>query len=220
MNLAIFDFCETIIKYQTADKFVDFLYCKSNTKSWFWGTVSKFLGNRFLAIFMGKFFPKMNFGKRAKLIKLKGIDFNEFQILSKLYAEEIQTDAVNQIVEKIEWHKSQGHFLIIVSGGYECYLNHFKEIMGFDEVIGTKIKILDAKVTGYFNGPDCMVDEKVIRINEYLKETGKNFEEIFCYTDSITDLPILNFSNHPIVVSFKTAQNWATNKKFEQIIWH
>jgi hypothetical protein len=91
MNLAIFDFCETIIKYQTADKFVDFLYNKSNTKSWFWGAVSKFLGNKFLAIFMGKFFPKLNFGKRAKLIKLKGINFNEFQTLSKLYAEEIQT---------------------------------------------------------------------------------------------------------------------------------
>jgi phosphoserine phosphatase len=94
------------------------------------------------------------------------------------------------------------------------------DIFGFDGILGTKIKQdKEGKVAGYFEGADCMFEEKVNRINLFLEEKKIKVSESYCYTDSITDLPILNISNYPSVVSVQTEQNWATKQNFNQIVW-
>ena len=219
ITLAIFDFCETVVKYQTADRFVDFIVAKAKSKSSFWIGISNFLGNRIFTIFMGKFFPKLNFGKRVKWLKIRGLDTDELKYLSEIYAQEIKKDVVHEVVDKIQWHKSNSHHLVIISGGYENYLIYFKEIFGFDGVLGTQIAEGNGKLKGEFDGSDCMFEEKVYRLQAYLKENKLQVEESYCYTDSITDLPILQYSNHPYVISYKNSQTWAEKNEFKQIIW-
>jgi HAD superfamily hydrolase (TIGR01490 family) len=219
MIVAIFDFCETLIQYQTADKFIDFVLTNRKVKRHTWPFISKILRNRYLSIFMGKFFPKLNFGKRMKLLSLRGVGEEELFSLAKLYALQINKDVIPELIEKLHWHKANGHCLVLISGGYEPYLNEFKQIMAFDYVLGSRIEIKNHRVSGFMAGEDCMFGEKVERFKALIKEHHLKVDQTFCYTDSITDLPILDYVTVPIAVSKKYSQSWAEKRNFEQIIW-
>ena len=72
-NLVIFDFCETIANFQTADAFVEFVLTKK-PKSWrnfYYEKIISYLKKNYIIAICHKFFPKKNIEKRLRLFALK-----------------------------------------------------------------------------------------------------------------------------------------------------
>ena len=138
-NLVIFDFCETLCKYQTANDFVDF--ASHNTNMSFLNKLLSFLSsNRLLISLIWLVAPRFNFSKRTKLFSLKGCSESVLLDHGRSYFDKCKYDLHDIVVEKLKHHVSIGDHVIIVSGGYEIYLSYFKNYFGISAVLGTKIK--------------------------------------------------------------------------------
>jgi HAD superfamily phosphoserine phosphatase-like hydrolase len=218
MNLVIFDFCETICKIQSANKFVDFCLKKLCIKGIYFKILSFFSSNMFVLRIMSTLFPTFNFSKRVKLFALRGIEQSDLLIIAKDFFEYLINDLNDEIVSILERHVNEGDHVIIVSGGYYEYLNYFKSYFKIKAIISTKIAFKNSMCLGYFDGVDCMFDEKINLIQKYIYSSNLKFERSICYTDNISDLSSLQWVDDPIVVSDKSSQQWPQEYSFKEII--
>ena len=74
------------------------------------------------------------------------------------------------------------------------------------------------KLTGFFLGKDCLFQQKVVLIEKYIKDNHLKFSETIAYSDSKTDLPLLQWADEAIVVSKNESQAWASSYGFKEII--
>ena len=71
--------------------------------------------------------------------------------------------------------------------------------MGIYTSFGTDPEYTEGVFTGKVNGNPNFSTEKVRRIRNWMK--SEKFDQIFAYSDSIHDLPLLEFSDFPFVVT-------------------
>ena len=103
-------------------------------------------------------------------------------------------------IEKINWHKNQGHKVVVVSASIECWLRPWCEKNSL-ELIATKLEIKDDIVTGKLLSKNCYGVEKVNRIKEIYNL--KDFEYIYSYGDSIGDKQMLELAHEKFYKPFR-----------------
>ena len=108
----------------------------------------------------------------------------------------LQTKA-NELLEK---HRSQGHYLLIITATNAFVTRPIAELLGVDDILATEPEILEGEYTGNVSGTACFREGKVTRLEQWLKETGHSLKGSWFYSDSHNDLPLLNIVNHPVVV--------------------
>lgn len=104
-------------------------------------------------------------------------------------------------MEKVQWHRDQGHRLLLLSASLELYLRHWTDANGFEKVLGTRLDEKGGKITGRIAGNNCHGEEKIHRLKEELGDFS-NFE-IHSYGDSRSDKPLLNQVDHAGYRSFE-----------------
>ena len=132
---------------------------------------------------------------KEKLIAhfFNGWDKIEFQSIANNYSiEKIEEIIRPSALERINWHKQQGHTVVIVSASVECWLKGWCENNNL-ELIGTKLEFRNDKLTGKFSTKNCYGIEKVNRIKE--KYNLKNYEIIYAYGDSKGDKEMLSIAD-------------------------
>ena len=103
-------------------------------------------------------------------------------------------------IEKINWHKNQGHKVVVVSASIECWLRPWCEKNGL-ELIATKLEIKDDIVTGKLLSKNCYGVEKINRIKEIYNL--KDFEYIYSYGDSSGDKQMLELAHEKFYKPFR-----------------
>ncbi|WP_050660356.1 HAD family hydrolase [Gallaecimonas pentaromativorans] len=218
-NLVIFDFCDTLVRSQTADEFVHYVTEIKDIKR---KIVSDFIrewSNKFKIVKALNFiFPKLNINKRLLLFKLRGISKVELDTLGEMYARNVLREKENSsIIDRLKEHQKQGDEIVVISGGYDTYIKHFMKIYGVDRCICTNLKYNHSGVfTGFIDGVDCLNEEKVSRLRSSF--SLENYQQTICYSDSITDLPILRACHIGIVVSYHYRTDWANEMGLKEII--
>ncbi|MDA8046865.1 MAG: HAD-IB family hydrolase [Actinomycetota bacterium] len=100
---------------------------------------------------------------------------------------------------RIEWHRAQGHRLLLVSASPEVYLVPLGRHLGFDAVLATRLEIgPDQRLTGRLDGANCRGPEKEIRVRAWLDDhlAGRPVE-LWAYGDSPGDREMLAMADHP-----------------------
>jgi HAD superfamily hydrolase (TIGR01490 family) len=220
MNLVVFDFCETIVSIQTADRFVDFVAKHSQPRYFKLITLLEkaLTKSRFYVLF-SIFFSKYNLSKKINLLKIRGVSETKLKELSYRYYNEIiksnfNKDILTLLLNIIE----QKNIVYVISGGYNPYLELFCLEYKIDYLFSSKIKIKNKSVTGFLEGKDCMFEEKVKLLQEHLNTHNLNFENTIVYSDSITDMPLFNWAKEQYVISYNESQRWVNQNKFKEII--
>ena len=79
-KIALFDFCDTLVDFQTGDAFIDFIRENTNKKRAF--IFEKFrlllIKIKFFSV-LSRLLPKNNWHKKLKLFQLKGYTKNEIE---------------------------------------------------------------------------------------------------------------------------------------------
>lgn len=216
-KVALFDFCETIANFQTADAYVRYVQTHSPTSNKGIKTLYNILNQSRILGIVRRLFPKSSIDKRFILKQMKGRIQEEMENLAKDYYEcRIKPNLIDPVIKELKRLQSEGYSCYVVSAGYDIYLKHFCTEYNIDGLLSTKIKFNNGICTGCFDGQDCMFDNKI----DYIKESiSGNPQHWMAFSDSITDLPMLEFVGNPIVISRNKSQKWAEQRKIKQIIW-
>jgi HAD superfamily hydrolase (TIGR01490 family) len=106
-----------------------------------------------------------------------------------------------EAVERILEHRAAGRTVVLVSAAPEEIVEPIGRRLGVDHVIASQAIIdADGRYTGrlarYAYGP-----AKAALIGDLAAERGIDLEASWAYTDSFTDLPMLEVVGHPVVVN-------------------
>ena len=97
-------------------------------------------------------------------------------------------------------HREAGQDVIIVSTSGHEVVDPIGALLGADTVIATQMVIAD----GYYTGDMAFYaygEAKAARIRELAAERGYRLAECYAYSDSITDLPMLEAVGYPTAVN-------------------
>ena len=105
-----------------------------------------------------------------------------------------------EAVERIQQHKAEGLDVVVVSSSGSEVVAPIATMVGADASIATTMVERDGRYTGeiefYAYGPN-----KAAAITAMAAEKGYPLADCYAYSDSITDLPMLEIVGHPVVVN-------------------
>ena len=104
------------------------------------------------------------------------------------------------VMARLDWHREQGHELIIVSASLHTYLDHFARAHGFDHVIAVEMEVVDGVLSGALAGPNVRGPEKAVRLRRWL---GDDADEamLWAYGNSSGDRELLAMAHTPTFVA-------------------
>ncbi|MBB5787591.1 HAD-IB family hydrolase [Jiangella mangrovi] len=129
----------------------------------------------------------------------------DVQVVKDIVAETLHTivDPIvyDEAVTLIEEHHLAGREVVVVSSSGAEVVEPIGELLGADRVIATRMVVGDdGKYTGeidfYAYG-----ENKAEAIRELAKDQGYDLTRSYAYTDSVTDLPMLEAVGHPYAVN-------------------
>ncbi len=105
-----------------------------------------------------------------------------------------------EAVELIEEHRAAGRDVVIVSASGSEVVEPVGELLGVDHVIATRLVESEGRYTGevefYAYGP-----HKATAMRALAEQHGYDLAECFAYSDSETDVPMLEAVGHPFCVN-------------------
>lgn len=129
---------------------------------------------------------------------LRGRTLAELQVLGHRYGEDLVRRLRPWMLARVDWHREQGHRLVIVSASLDVYLEPVGRSLGFDAVLATTLEVdPDGNLTGRLSGLNCRGHEKAARLRQWL---GSAPAEIWAYGDSRGDRELLAMADHPVLI--------------------
>lgn len=105
-----------------------------------------------------------------------------------------------EALELVAAHRAAGREVVIVSSSGAEVVEPIGRLVGADRVIATRMGVADGRYTGavdfYAYGPG-----KAQAIRDLARESGYRLADCYAYSDSITDLPMLEVVGHPYAVN-------------------
>lgn len=105
---------------------------------------------------------------------------------------------------KIAWHQNQGHRVVILSASIEEIVKPVAVHLGLgDDYLCTHLAIKNDRYTGQLAGPLCYGPGKVYWAQQWAQRNNLPFPPAtsYFYTDSSSDLPLLEMVSHPSPVN-------------------
>ncbi|WP_188830290.1 HAD family hydrolase [Nocardia camponoti] len=97
-------------------------------------------------------------------------------------------------------HKIRGHDVVIVSASGEEVVGPIAAALGASHTAATRMVVADGKYTGEIEFY-CYGEGKVAAIEKLAAEHGYDLASCYAYSDSVTDLPMLEAVGHPTAVN-------------------
>jgi len=102
---------------------------------------------------------------------------------------------------RIDRHRAEGHVLAILSSSPTYVTSPIAEALNIEEVISTRFEVADGLFTGRLVVPACVGPGKVHWAEDLGARRQLNLAESWFYTDSYTDLPMLERVGNRVVVN-------------------
>jgi HAD superfamily hydrolase (TIGR01490 family) len=106
----------------------------------------------------------------------------------------------DEAVSLIEEHKLAGRDIVIVSASGAEVVGPIGELLGADRVVASRLEIVDGRYTGEIDYY-AYADEKARAILDLAEKCGYDLDSSYAYSDSITDVHMLEVVGHPHAVN-------------------
>ena len=131
-------------------------------------------------------------GRSAAALAEEAENLFEERILPTIYAE---------AVERIRHHQAEGHEVCIVSGATRFVVEPLAKYLGVRHMVYTRLEVEDGLFTGRVVEPICFEEGKIFWLKKLIEDQNIDLARSWFYTDSITDMPLLDRVGHPVVVN-------------------
>lgn len=125
---------------------------------------------------------------------LAGIPLASAEAEAEAYARHLlERELRPPVRERLEWHRSRGDEVVIVSASPDLYLGHVGRALGCAAVLSTRLEVEDGRLTGRLVGRNVRGPEKVARLDAWLDGSRP---EVWAYGDSDGDRQLLARADH------------------------
>ena len=129
---------------------------------------------------------------------IKGKNLNKLQKKIDEFALHVSNKLSDKLTESLlKKHKSD--LKVLTSGSLSFLVNKIATNLDIEVSFGTDARLLNGIFTGEVEGVPNFSDEKVRRIRSWMN--SRIFDVTYAYSDSIFDLPLLEFADIPTAVN-------------------
>lgn len=118
------------------------------------------------------------------------------------FAEDVVPHLTERGRERLRYHQEQGHVPAIVSASTQFVVQPMADYLGIPgQYVCTHLVSRDGRLTGEAVPPVCYGEGKVVWAERFAAQYGVDLSASFFYSDSISDLPLLERVAHPVAVN-------------------
>jgi HAD superfamily hydrolase (TIGR01490 family) len=104
-------------------------------------------------------------------------------------------------VDIVREHREKGHNTVIATAAGEYIAERVRVQLGADDIIASHTPIDGDHMTAEKLGPMAFMEEKLQMALEYCRQKGADPADCWFYSDSASDLPLLEAVGHPVMVN-------------------
>jgi len=216
---AIFDMDYTLIRESSARTFFQYLYRTGEFYDYFRRRdLFKLIGAGLLYK-LGMLDPTWLLVAAGRASAGKNVN-NLWELSRRWFAEGMIHLISPAGLERLHWHREQGHIPIICSGSSQFAVHLLAEHLKIEDWICTEWLIQDGMTTGELRQPFAYGAGKVYWMEHWSKRMGVNLDACYFYTDHISDRPLLERVAHPVAVNpDRRLARMARQRTWEVIYW-
>lgn len=117
------------------------------------------------------------------------------------YATTIRPFLVPAMIAAVDAHRDAGHHLVLLTSITKYLARPLAEDLGIPDILVSELVVRDGRFTGEVVRPICYGRGKVHWAEQFSATHGVDLGRSYFYTDSVTDLPVLEIVGRPRVVN-------------------
>ena len=114
---------------------------------------------------------------------------------------EIAWAICTQAREAIAEHRDKGHVVALLTSATRYLSRQVAEALSVEHILCTEVEVSGGRFTGKYSPPACYGPGKVARAEMFAAEHGIDLDASFFYSDSYSDLPMLQRVGEPRVIN-------------------
>ncbi|AUZ04435.1 MULTISPECIES: HAD family hydrolase [Vitreoscilla] len=201
MNLAIFDLDHTLIASDSDNEWPKYLMHKGIVDKAFVEKKNDYFYQQYLQ-------GRLNVDEflEFQLEPLTHYSMEQLAVMHEEFMCEFIRPTITEVArELVAKHQRAGDDLLLISATNEFIITPIANEFGITEVIGVTLEIgVDGRYTGNYIGVPSYQGGKIVRLEQWLQEKGKtrsDYDDIYFYSDSRNDLPLLQDVSRPVAVN-------------------
>jgi len=132
----------------------------------------------------------------------RGMDVKRIKTLSvEMFENYLRTKIFPEAVSQIQEHKEQGVTVVLVTGSLDFIVQPLAAYLAVDSVLAPQLREQNGKFTGELTTPPLIGQQKAKAMKAFAEQYSISLERSYAYSDSQSDLPMLNCVANPIVVN-------------------
>lgn len=186
------DFDGTLTSKDTLLEFIRF--AKGNIRCFF----GFMLYSPLIVLMMMKLYPNYKSKQKVFSFFFKGMDIEEFNRLGRDFAASSQHILRQGGLDMIRKCREEGTEVVVVSASIDNWVQPFFPDL---KVLGTKIEVVEGRLTGRFLTKNCYGQEKINRLLEVFPDRQNYY--LIAYGDSNGDRKLLDFADESYFKPFR-----------------
>lgn len=148
------------------------------------------------------------------LRSLAGVEEARFREDCELwYAEDVRRHVTDTARREVERRRAEGYVCAILSASTRYVTEPLARDVGIDHVVCTRLEVKDGRFTGAWEPPLCYGAGKLEAAQAWADAQGVDLRQSAFYTDSASDLPVLEHVAEPIVVNPDPRLRWHARRR-------
>jgi len=136
---------------------------------------------------------------KTMMLQFRGQNEAALEVEAKAWFEDLVAQTIYPEAEElVRKHAADGHVVAIVSGATKFVVRPLAQRLGVEHLLYTRLEVEDGCFTGRVIEPICFEEGKIYWLQQFIEEHGIDLAKSWFYTDSITDLPLLDRVGHPV----------------------
>lgn len=154
-----------------------------------------------IPLFLATDFYSRNVFQELFFQSYKGESEDRLRYLSEeLFEDVIRPSIYPGAYDLIEKSRNLGIRQVVITGALDITVGPLARHLQIDDWITNRLEFVDGFATGKLLPPVMVNATKAVWIRNYAEKEGLNLNDCYCYTDSISDLPMLSVVGHPAAV--------------------
>lgn len=134
--------------------------------------------------------------------RLEGIDEASMaEDVADWFHRDVKQHFIPEMLERVEEHRKEGHRVVLLTASSPYVSRQVVEHIRLDDYLCTRFEVEDGIFTGELQRPMCYGPGKLALARDWAARNHVTLDASFFYTDSYTDLPMLERVGHPVAVN-------------------